>query len=250
MKISFVIAAHNEEEYLGKCLASVLKEKARGKYDMEVIVVNNASTDGTRAVAESFEGVKITDEPLKGLPRARQAGFAASRGDLIANLDADTILPPEWIDTALREFSEDERLVALSGPFVYYDLPKFTNLFVRAFFGLGVAANALSQRVFRNGGVLQGGNFVLKRTALEKIGGYNLGIEFLGEDADVARRIGKVGRVKFTSNFPIYSSGRRIKSEGIVINGIIAALNYVWVTLWNKPLKKYYPSQTRAGKPR
>ncbi|TSA44917.1 glycosyltransferase family 2 protein [bacterium] len=245
MKISFVIPAHNEEAYLGKCLDSVLRERAKGKYNLEIIVVNNASTDRTRQVAEEFDGVRIVDEPKKGLPQARQAGFLVSTGELIANLDADTILPGDWIDKALGEFKKDSRLVALSGPFYYYDLPHLTNSLVQAFYGLGSLVNSAGRMIFRSGGVIQGGNFVLRRSALEQIGGYNLEIEFLGEDGDVARRIGKVGKVKFTSDFPINSSGRRIRSEGIVTNGVITSLNYVWIMLRKKPFKKHYPSSKR-----
>ena len=61
--------------------------------------------------------------------------------------------------------------------------------------------------------MLQGGNYVVRREALEKIGGYNLEISFYGEDTDVARRIQKEGRVRFTFEFPIYASGRRINQE-------------------------------------
>ena len=56
MKISFVIPAHNEEKLIGKCLESVKRELANGSYDSEVIVVNNASTDGTREAALKFKG--------------------------------------------------------------------------------------------------------------------------------------------------------------------------------------------------
>ena len=52
IKISFVIPAYNEEVNLGKCLDSITRESRGKESDVEVIVVNNASTDGTRAIAE------------------------------------------------------------------------------------------------------------------------------------------------------------------------------------------------------
>jgi glycosyltransferase involved in cell wall biosynthesis len=48
MKLSIVIPAYNEEQYLGRCLDSIQKEVLDKGYDVEVIVVNNASTDNTR----------------------------------------------------------------------------------------------------------------------------------------------------------------------------------------------------------
>ncbi len=238
MKLSFVIPAHNEEAYLGKCLESVFRAKEGKGYDMEVIVVNNASTDGTRKVAESFNGIKIVDEPKKGLPQARQSGFVASNGDLIANVDADTILTPGWIEKVFDEFSKDERLVALSGPFVYYDLTGSANFLVRSFFYIGFINNLLGQLIFRRGSVLQGGNFILRRTALEKIGGYNMKLNFYGEDVDVAMRISKVGRVKFTMGLPINTSGRRLKVDGILMTGFGSVFDYLWLSIFKRPFRK------------
>jgi glycosyltransferase involved in cell wall biosynthesis len=238
MKLSFVIPAYNEEAYLDKCLASVIDAIKRGNYDAEVIVVDNASTDGTKEVAKLFKGVRIVNESKKGLVQARQAGFIASKGDLIANVDADTILPEGWIEKVIKEFSKNDKLVALSGPFVYYDLPRMTNALVQAFFYLGSAGNLLHQYIFRKGSILQGGNFVLRRSALEKIGGYNMKLSFWGEDIDIAKRISKVGRVKFTTKFPIYTSGRRLKAEGVFTTGLKAGADYFWITFTGRPFRK------------
>jgi cellulose synthase/poly-beta-1,6-N-acetylglucosamine synthase-like glycosyltransferase len=238
MKISFVIPARNEETYLGDCLKTIIKERETGRYEMEVIVVNNVSTDGTRKLAEGFSGVKVIDEPKKGLVQARQAGYLASSGDLIANVDADTRLTPGWVNKVLEEFSKDEKLVALSGPFIYYDLSKFKNLIVKIFFGFGAVSNFIGQRIFHGGAILQGGNFVLRRMALDKIGGYNMNLTFWGEDADVAFRINKIGKVKFIMSLPIYSSGRRIKAGGVIRIGLLSLLDNVWISVFRKPFRK------------
>src|SRR5690606_34277315 len=123
MKLAFVIPAYNEEALIGKCLESVLAEIKRSGADADVIVVNNASKDRTGEIARSFEGVRVVDEPKKGLVNARHAGFAASEGyELVANIDSDTIVPEGWLDTVLSEFAKDPKLVCLSGPYVYYDM--------------------------------------------------------------------------------------------------------------------------------
>lgn len=238
MKLSFIIPAYNEENYIAQCIESVLKQTKDKQYDTEIIVVNNASTDKTKEIAKLFSGVTVIDEPKKGLPQARQSGFLASTGDLIANIDSDAVLPDGWTDKALKEFSEEENLVALSGPFVFYDVSRATNFFVRFFFSLGSASNSLSQRFFKKGSVLQGGNYILKRSALEKIGGYNVGVNFCIEDIDVARRISSEGKVKFTMSFPIYTSGRRLKAEGTFTTGFYAAMNYIWLLFTGNAFKK------------
>lgn len=232
MLLSFVVPAFNEERYLPECLWSIVRETA-GRTDVEIIVVNNASSDRTRAVAQEFPGVRVVDEPRKGLPHARQAGFLASSGRLIANVDADSRLPEGWVDQVVRSFAADPSLVSLSGPLVYYDLSPRERLLVRAFYTTAWVTYALNRYVLRIGSMVQGGNFVVTREALERIGGFNLAITFYGEDTDLARRLPETGRVQFTFDLKMFSSARRLKKEGIFTMAWRYSVNYLW-TLWLK----------------
>ncbi len=235
MKLSFVIPAYNEESYLGRCLESIVRETERTAYDVEIIVVNNASTDGTRAVAASYASVTVVDEAQKGIVRARDAGYRAAQGELIANIDADNMLPAGWLQKVFREFSRNPRLAALSGPLVYYDLSWVYRLQTRVFYCLGYGTYLLNHFVLRKGGMLQGGNFVVRKSALEAIGGYDRSIDFYGEDTDIARRMQKAGRIKFTFRLPMYSSGRRMAKEGLFATGLRYALNYLWIIFFKRP---------------
>jgi len=239
MKLSFIIPAYNEEKYIGQCLDSIFRELKNTSYDTEIIVVNNASTDKTKEIAQKYPGVKIVDEPAKGLVRARRTGFLAATGDLIANVDSDTMLTPGWIERVFREFEKNKKLVALSGPFIYYDLSKGIDFMVRkVFYPIGFVIYLVNHFIFRRGGMLQGGNFVVRRDALTKIGGYNTDIDFYGEDTDIANRIGKVGTVKFTFKLPIYSSGRRLAGEGAFTMGLRYGMNYLWMIFFKRPYTK------------
>ncbi len=240
MKLSFVIPAYNEEQYIGKCLSSIFRELKGRSYDTEVIVVNNASTDNTRQAALAFPGVTVVDEMTKGIVHARHAGFSASSGELVANIDADTILTPGWLDTVMSEFSKNEKLVGLSGPFVYYDVSKSLQHFTAFFYRLGYVSYFMNKFVWRVGSMLQGGNFVVRRSALEQAGGFDRNITFYGEDADIARRLHKVGDVKFTFALPMYASGRRIVKEGAFTMGFRYGTNYLWTTFFKKPFSKNY----------
>jgi glycosyltransferase involved in cell wall biosynthesis len=237
MKLSIIIPAYNEENYLGKCLTATLAEIKKTNREVEVIVVNNASTDNTRAVALVFPGVKVIDEERKGLTRARQAGFEASTGDLIANIDADTIIPSGWINKVFKKFEKDQNLVALSGPQAFNDQSRWFNFAVFLFYSLGYIAYVINHTL-RIGGMLQGGNYILRRSALEKIGGYDTTIDFYGEDADIAKRIVKEGKVLFTFWLPVYGSSRRLKYEGLLTMGARYGLNYVWMMMFKKPFTK------------
>ncbi|MDP2638747.1 MAG: glycosyltransferase family 2 protein [Candidatus Azambacteria bacterium] len=240
MKLSFVVPAYNEENLIGECLESILKQTANQPNDIEIIVVNNASTDNTKKVALSFPEVIVVDEPKKGLVNARHAGFMASHGDLIANIDADTMLTPGWVNKVFEEFSKNQNLVALSGPYIYYDLSKTQNFFIKIYYFMGYLSYVINHFIFHAGAMLQGGNFIVKRTALEKIGGFDTSIVFYGEDTDIAKRIQKVGRVKFTFKLPMYTSGRRLKKEGVLTMAFRYSINYIWVTIFKRPFTKNY----------
>ncbi len=90
--VSVIIPVRNGELYLGEAIDSVLKQTFS---PLEIIVVDNGSTDRSRAVAERFTRlVRVVDEPIASPARARNAGVQAARGDFIAFLDADDLWHP------------------------------------------------------------------------------------------------------------------------------------------------------------
>jgi glycosyltransferase involved in cell wall biosynthesis len=233
--VSFVVPAYNEEVLIGSCLTAIIAEIPRTGCRAEIIVVNNGSTDGTCSIASSYPHVKVVDEPVRGLVRARRAGCLAANGKFIANIDADTILPKGWLSTALAEFMRRPDLVALSGPYIYYDLPKWAQLAAAGFYRGAHIAHLLSRLLAGRGSVLQGGNFIVSRSALEAAGGFNPDFQFYGEDAELARRLSKVGVVKFTRALCALSSGRRFVGEGIFIVLLRYSANYLWTHLFKHP---------------
>lgn len=240
MRLSFVVPAYNEESYLPACLDSILAQTRELGDAVEIIVVNNASTDRTREVALKYPGVRVVDEPRKGLTFARQAGFAASSGELIANVDSDSRLTPGWVRKVLKEFAGDEKIVSLSGPFIYYDLSPSQRVSVQLFYAIAFLVYVMNRYVLRAGSMVQGGNFVLRRDALERIGGFDTSIAFYGEDTDVARRMNRVGKVKFMFGLKMFSSARRLKHEGMLTIAWRYTMNYFWTTFRKKPYTAEY----------
>ncbi|ADW67242.1 glycosyltransferase family 2 protein [Granulicella tundricola] len=235
MRLSFVIPAYNEEAWLQACVESIQKQTQALNLDAEIIVVNNASTDGTRALALSIPGVILVDEPRKGLTHARQAGFNRSTGALIANVDSDSRLTEGWVQQVLSTFASTPGLVALSGPVVYYDLTMLERQFVRIFYLQAWLVYALNRWILRVGSMVQGGNFVIARPALEAIGGFNLAISFYGEDTDIARRLNEIGMVRFTFDLKMFSSARRLRKEGMLTTAARYTVNYFWTTFLERP---------------
>jgi glycosyltransferase involved in cell wall biosynthesis len=243
MKISFVVPAFNEETHVGPCLASIEREIIANHLspkDFEIVVVNNASTDHTAEVAQTYPHVTVVNEPLKGLVMARRAGFVVTTGELVANIDSDTELPPGWLHTVLDQFKKRKNLVALSGPFVYRDITDLDRALVFIFYFFGYLVYLFNHYILHGSGMVQGGNFVIKRSAWQKVGGFDTSISFYGEDTDVARRMALVGRVKWTWLLPMYTSGRRLKQEGILKTGFTYALNFFWVMVTGRPYTQQY----------
>jgi glycosyltransferase involved in cell wall biosynthesis len=108
-RVSVVIPARNAERYLGAALRSVLAQTA-GR--MEIVVVDDASTDGTAAAAAAFAGDRarcIVLPERRGVAGARNAGVEIATGDYLAFLDADDLWLPERTAVLLGALASQER---------------------------------------------------------------------------------------------------------------------------------------------
>lgn len=234
MNISVIIPAYNEEKCLPFCLERILKYAPENL--LEIIVVNNASTDSTAKVASAFGKVRVVNEPQKGLTKARQRGLVEAKGDLLAFVDADSLVPENWFRIINREFLSHSNLVCLSGPYVYYDTPAWQQWCVKWLYW-GMLARVI---YFFTKYMATGGNLVAQKTALKKIGGFDTSIVFYGEDTDIARRLHEVGEVKFHYGFIMPTSGRRFAKEGTIATGAKYVANYTSIMFTKKPILKSY----------
>ncbi|MEX0853314.1 MAG: glycosyltransferase family A protein [Bauldia sp.] len=228
MRISLIIPAYNEEAYLGGCLDSILAH-AKGRLH-EIIVVDNASTDGTSAIAASRPGVRVVHEPEKGLLFARQRGYLEATGEYVAYLDADTRMPPGWVDRVESAFSSRPDAVSLSGPARYWDGSPWRRWILDAAWWLVAPPG-----YWLTGYMIYGANFVVRRSALDAIGGFDRSVEFYGEDTTLARSLSRHGKVLFRLRFFIYSSARRFAGEGMLRSFLVYFLNFVWPALFGRP---------------
>ncbi len=231
--ISVIIPAFNEEKYIGDCLRSVLQYKTANV--VEVIVIDNASTDKTAQTATSFPGVRVVRESKKGLTAARQKGLDSASGELLAFIDADSRVPSDWFIKINAAFEEDPKLICLSGPYDFFDLSKGQRLCVQGYWTFLAVPFS---RIMRY--MVVGGNFVARKDALLSIDGFDTNISFYGEDTDIARRLHTQGRVRFQRNFRVQSSGRRLAAQGIVRSGAIYIANFLSEAFLHKAVTKSY----------
>jgi glycosyltransferase involved in cell wall biosynthesis len=99
--VSVVIPVFNRARFLPQAVESVLAQDHR---PLEVIVVDDGSTDGTPDLVGAHDFVTCIRQPHRGVSSARNAGVAASRGSILAFLDSDDLWPPRRLTVAVRHF--------------------------------------------------------------------------------------------------------------------------------------------------
>jgi glycosyltransferase involved in cell wall biosynthesis len=231
--ISVIVCAHNEEAYIVPALLSLL---GQARPPDEILVINNASTDRTKAVAASLPGVRVVDEPNRGLVVARERGRRESQGDLLVYIDADCRAPRMWLGRIERRFVARPDLIALSASYRFYDWDWAGRSLARLYdLTLAPLTHILVKYVLRIGVVFYGGNFAVRREALAQIGGFDTSIEFHGEDTNLGRRLSQVGIVELAQSCAIQTSARRYKALGRTHVFRLYVRNFWWETIHHRP---------------
>ncbi len=107
--VSILIVTYNSEEFVRPCLDSILRNTAYPAY--EIVVVDNASTDGTVPILETYEWVRLIRLPENlGFAAGNNRAAADARGEYLVFLNADTMTPPGWLHHLLRPVRTDAKI--------------------------------------------------------------------------------------------------------------------------------------------
>lgn len=206
--ISVVIPAYNEEHYLAISLSS-LANQTYPTHRYEVLVVDNASTDATAKIAKEW-GAIVIEEPTKGVANARQTGFLAARGAIIASTDADTAVSEDWLSHIATAFSRQPHLGGIYGP-VYWPDGQPVERWMLRYPGSWILAlsNCFQHSLW------WGSNFAVSREAFQAVGGFATQMPS-GEDTDLSLRINRYFTIHYDPEMAAYSSARRIAHSGRV----------------------------------
>lgn len=212
-QISALICTYNRCHLLAETIAS-LTAQSLDPARYEIVVVDNASTDGTAAVVAECQrrfashDIRLIHEESPGLSHARNAGFRAARGRYVAYLDDDALAVKDWLAAGVETFETGAaKPIAVVGPvFPRYPEGKpdwFNDRFER--FDLGREPIYLNEQQS-----FMGGNSMFERAALERLGGFDpqLGMTgkrlWLGEEVDLLLRM----RKQFGADCVVYYNPR------------------------------------------
>lgn len=222
--ISVVIPAFNEEKYLPETLKSL---KNQSYPPFEIIVADNNSTDRTKEIAKSF-GARVVPVKDQGNVYAMKGGLDAAEGDVIAGVDADTVVFPNWLEVIADAFS-DPLVSGATGSIKIADkswMTPLNNLFYLVFlqvnFWFGVPH-------------LVGFNYAARRKTYQKIGGINLEYT-MSSDVELGLRLKQYGKVVLLRQMVVSPSMRRWQK-----NGLRTFIQYMKGYLFTVILKKPIP---------
>jgi glycosyltransferase involved in cell wall biosynthesis len=216
MKISVLVCTRNRAQALEKTLPTILAQPEYDQYDYEVVVVDNASTDGTRQVIEGFaracHRLRYLYEARAGLSYARNTAVRNSRGELLAFTDDDVLVTENWLAEIHHEFASDPALQLLGGR-VLLARPELCRVALLA---------STERRVVRYPepvDVAMGANMAFRRRLFAEIGLFDVRLgagRFFagGEEAEIFYRALKAGHyLLYAPNVLVYHDHDRVTVE-------------------------------------
>lgn len=189
-RISVVIPVKDDARELAPCLAALaMQDRAID----EIVVVDNASSDDSAAVAERA-GARVVrcDEP--GIPAAAARGYDAAVGDVILRLDADSRPPTTWVATMVDALEADVTVAAVSGGAVFVDGPRvlrrsLARLYLGTYVLLGLLALGHTPAF--------GSNLAMRRDAWRDVRAHVHTHAELHDDLDLSFHLGEHHRLRW-----------------------------------------------------
>lgn len=222
--ISVVIPAYNEAKRIQSCIQALQKQTIPFPY--EILVSDNDSGDETAHIAKA-SGVCVVSSHVKGYVHALRRGVQSARSDLIAITDADCIPPVDWLDRIYQHFQNNRDVIAVGGPFIFYDGPVWVEQFVQL-------VNTMYPRVLTAS--LCGMNMAFRKDVYHRVGGFNPSVN-LQTDTELGYRLMRYGSVVFDPHLVMRASGRRYQSPGRVISEVFRRVtNVIAIRLTGKPV--------------
>jgi len=223
--LSIVIPTLNEENYLPRLLNCIKKQNFK---DYEIIVADANSKDKTREVAKAF-GCKIVKGGLPAI--GKNVGAKASKGDLILFLDADLLLPDNFLKDALKEFQD--RNLDIASFFLSMTSEKILpTIFFNLFYNYPL-------RLFGKRWPRGAMGILVRKNIHKSLKGFNEEIK-LAEDSYYFRKASKIGKFGAINSTKLFPSLRRFQYEGWLKPGIKYIFMEIYMDIFGCPKKEIF----------
>lgn len=257
MKISVVIPCYNCSSTISKCLDSI---KAQTVQPMEVIVVNDGSTDATAKTVSEYGGVKLIEHSRnEGLSVARNTGIHNADGDVVAFFDSDVDINPEYLRILCEDFEKYPEVAGVGGQ----EIPALKDNKYNRFRAKYMVQSSGRDSIY-NVGALYGLAMAFRREVFQSVGLFNPEFRTNGEDVFISAKIRKGGHTLYydhrlvVTHWKNVTSSREIRNivsrsayygtRGLMYNGVYRdfkskakRLGYEIKRSFKKPNVKEYP---------
>lgn len=229
--VSVVIPAWNEENNIYRTLSSISASNTH--YKVELIVINNNSTDGTQKVLDSL-GVINYMQPEQGTPFARQMGLDLAKGKYHLCADSDTFYPPDWIDCMVEPMVKNKEVTGVYGNYAFIPPENESRIGLWAYEKMARVMIEIRKKNreylnvygFNMGfitetGRTNGGFKVSGSRIYANISGSDYENE--AEDGRMALNLKKSGKLKMVTSTKatVYTSPRRLLDDGSITNAFL-----------------------------
>ena len=173
-KVSVIAPVYNAQEFIEKLLDSLIAQDYPSE-KLEVIVVDNGSSDSTADIISRYQVTLLFEKNIQSSYAARNKGLEKASGDIIAFIDADCIAKKNWISNGVAHFqNSDADLVAGNVEFFYAsDKPTATEIY-------DSVTHMQTQRTVKDG-VAATANLFVKREVFESVGLFNSNVKSGGD---------------------------------------------------------------------
>jgi cellulose synthase/poly-beta-1,6-N-acetylglucosamine synthase-like glycosyltransferase len=196
LSVAFIVPARDEAGMIGDCIEAIADAAAAYPGEVQAIVIENGSTDGTADEARAafakrplLDSLLLEGPPL-GKSRALNVGLSRAQAEVIVRIDADTLVTPELLVRAIPYFWDPQ-----VGGVGALPVPRERRGWIAHMRSIetfyGAAFKRIAQNVADCVTVLPGATVAYRRSILLRLGGFAEGVN--GEDADITVRVGRLG---------------------------------------------------------
>lgn len=225
--ISIIIPAYNEEKNILRTLSSL--SCSLTKYPIEIIVVDNNSSDGTKELVLN-SGAKYLFEGKQGVKNARNTGLANAKGKYIMNADADTIYSPFWIDSIIHPLISNENVAVAYGKFAFIPEPGYNRLSFFMYENFGDVYKNIQGRLKDKAMYIYGCSSAYRREQGLAVDGYEHP-PGANEDGYLGLKLrNKFGKIKQVTHFNsiAWTSSRKFIADGTLTNRVLKRIKKIF----------------------